>query len=88
MSYSKIKIYNNNRIIYYKFKKTPLRVILQTNNINIEYQCTQGYCGTCRIKLIKGTIYYKNKNVPLASQNPGDIFPCCCIAQGNIEIKI
>lgn len=88
MSYSTIEIYNKKHIIYYQFKKIPLLFILTQHNVNIDYQCKQGYCGACRIKLLKGNIYYINTIHPLASYNTGDIFPCCCIATGNIIIKI
>ncbi|XBC44528.1 MAG: class I ribonucleotide reductase maintenance protein YfaE [Buchnera aphidicola (Schlechtendalia peitan)] len=88
MLYSTITIHNKKCVIYYKIQKIPLLSVLQNNNIHIEYQCKQGYCGICRITLIKGNIYYARKQLPLASYNLGEIFPCCCIATGNIEINI
>ncbi|XBC37816.1 MAG: class I ribonucleotide reductase maintenance protein YfaE [Buchnera aphidicola (Meitanaphis microgallis)] len=88
MTYSTIKIYNKNYIIYYKPQKIPLLLILKHNNVYIEHQCQQGFCGVCKVKLLKGNIYYENNISPLAYHTLGDIFPCCCIAKNNIEIKI
>ncbi|ANF16970.1 hypothetical protein XW81_00840 [Buchnera aphidicola (Schlechtendalia chinensis)] len=88
MLYSTIKINNKNYTIYYEENEISLLSVLQLNYIDVKYQCKQGYCGMCKIILIKGKIYYNNKKLPLAFYNPGEIFPCCCIAKGNIEIEI
>ncbi|AAO26899.1 putative iron-sulphur binding protein [Buchnera aphidicola str. Bp (Baizongia pistaciae)] len=84
---SKIIILNNNKVIYYKPQNITLISILEKNDIILDSQCKQGYCGSCRIKLLKGHVYYKNI-FPLASCKPKDIFPCCCTISGSILIKI
>ncbi|WP_343189563.1 class I ribonucleotide reductase maintenance protein YfaE [Buchnera aphidicola] len=72
--------------IYYKKKKTLLN-LLKKNKINTIYQCCEGYCGICRIILIKGKIkYLKKKNLVLL--NKKEILTCCCIPKTNITIKI
>ncbi|XBC39892.1 MAG: class I ribonucleotide reductase maintenance protein YfaE [Buchnera aphidicola (Chaetogeoica yunlongensis)] len=86
MCFSKIKILNKNNVIYYKKTNIALITIFEIHNIFINSECRQGYCGTCRIQLLKGKIIY-NKNLPLASYKPGEIFPCCCIANGNILVN-
>lgn len=86
MSYSIIKLLNSNRTIYYK-KNITLLIVFEENKIFLDSQCREGYCGSCRIKLLKGNVYYKNQ-LPLASYKSGDIFPCCCTANGNISVNI
>lgn len=82
-----IKIINIKKKILYK-KNTTLLFILELNNIYVEYQCRSGYCGMCRIKLIKGNVLYL-VNQPIAAMLTNkDIFPCCCQPNGNITIKI
>ncbi|WAI12052.1 MAG: class I ribonucleotide reductase maintenance protein YfaE [Buchnera aphidicola (Macrosiphum albifrons)] len=86
MTYTIIEIINIKKKIIYK-KKTLL-FVLELNNINIEYQCRSGYCGMCRIELIKGEIFYLKKQPMAALFKESEIFPCCCQPNGNIVIKI
>lgn len=87
MTHSIIEIINIKKKILYK-KKTSLLFILELNNIIIEYQCRSGYCGICRVKLIKGNVLYSIKQPMAALLTKKDIFPCCCEPNGNITIKI
>ncbi|WP_343153877.1 class I ribonucleotide reductase maintenance protein YfaE [Buchnera aphidicola (Mindarus keteleerifoliae)] len=83
-----ILIINRNKKIYVNTKNCiSLLSILLLNQINIDYQCKKGYCGTCKVVLIKGKILYQSFS-PLAFLKPGEILSCCCIVEHNIEIKI
>ena len=33
---------------------TFLLAALESHNINVEYQCREGYCGSCRTRLVSG----------------------------------
>lgn len=59
---------------------------LEHNNISHEYQCRSGYCGACRCRMNKGRVIYRHK--PLASLQPGEILPCCCMPLEDIELDI
>ena len=63
----------------------PLLVHLESANIAAEYQCREGHCGSCRCKLISGTVDYQIE--PLAYLAPNDILPCIAIVKSDIEIK-
>jgi ferredoxin len=52
----------------------------------VEYQCRSGYCGACRLKLVKGDVVYRQP--PLAFINDGEILPCCCMPLTDIELEI
>ncbi|QFQ32910.1 2Fe-2S ferredoxin-like protein [Buchnera aphidicola (Aphis fabae)] len=86
MNYSTIEIVNNKTIIYKQ--SISLLSILNKHNIHIGYQCKSGYCGTCRIQIIKGRVHYLIKQPIAALFKKNEIFPCCCIPNGNIIIKI
>ncbi|WP_457913610.1 class I ribonucleotide reductase maintenance protein YfaE [Candidatus Gillettellia adelgis] len=60
--------------------------ILELHWIKVEYQCRSGYCGICRLKLVKGDVAYYQS--PLALINDGEILPCCCMLTTNIELGI
>ncbi|MCZ4060654.1 class I ribonucleotide reductase maintenance protein YfaE [Pantoea sp. LMR881] len=60
--------------------------MLEAQNICVEFQCREGYCGSCRTRLLKGEVHYAEK--PLAFVEQGEILPCCCKAKGEIEIAL
>lgn len=63
-----------------------LLTMLEAKNICVEFQCREGYCGSCRTRLLKGEVHYAE--VPLAFVEQGEILPCCCKAKGEIEIEL
>ncbi|CAL4319693.1 class I ribonucleotide reductase maintenance protein YfaE [Buchnera aphidicola] len=83
------KIYIPNKVFYIKKKnsKISLLQILLKEKVKLLYQCQEGYCGICRIKLKKGSIKYF-KNDILAVKKKGYILPCCCKIISNIKILI
>ncbi|QCI21877.1 2Fe-2S ferredoxin-like protein [Buchnera aphidicola (Hyadaphis tataricae)] len=81
-------IINLKKKIIYRKKQNSLLFFLEWNNIPIEYQCRSGYCGMCRVKLIKGKILYSIKQPMAALLRNQEILSCCCIPDGNISIKI
>jgi ferredoxin len=60
--------------------------VLELHNVAVEYQCRSGYCGACRMKLLKGKVAYRQQ--PLAFINEGEILPCCCMPLIDIELEI
>ncbi|BAN97116.1 ferredoxin [Plautia stali symbiont] len=63
-----------------------LLTTLEANNVCVEFQCREGYCGSCRMRLLKGEVDYAE--TPLAFIQQGEILPCCCKAKGEIEIEL
>lgn len=59
---------------------------LESHRVPVEYQCREGYCGACRVKLLNGSVNYHQ--TPLAFIQEGEILPCCCLPQGDIELDI
>lgn len=59
---------------------------LEANRIPVEFQCRSGYCGSCRLRLLRGEVSYTQS--PLACLQPGDILPCCCLPAGDIELEM
>ena len=66
--------------------ETSLLDHLEKNNIHHEYQCRSGYCGSCRVKIKKGKVSYKE--MPLAFIQPDEILLCCCHVESAIEIDL
>ncbi len=59
---------------------------LEAQQLQVNYQCREGYCGACRCKLLSGTVSYINE--PLAFVRKGEILPCCSIPITDIEIEL
>ncbi|MGC7590019.1 class I ribonucleotide reductase maintenance protein YfaE [Bisgaard Taxon 46] len=66
--------------------KTSLLSHLENNDIFHEYQCRSGYCGSCRVRIRKGKVSYKEP--PLAFVQPNEILLCCCHVEEDLEIEM
>jgi ferredoxin len=59
---------------------------LEAKGHSIEYQCREGYCGSCRTEKTNGEVEYIEE--PIAALNSNEILPCCCRAKTNISVSI
>lgn len=50
----------------------------------VEYQCRSGYCGSCRVKILEGSVTYQEP--PLAFLGRDEILPCCCCVEGDVRL--
>ena len=50
-----------------------LLAALESHNVAVEYQCREGYCGSCRTRLVAGQVDWIAE--PLAFIQPGEILP-------------
>ncbi len=66
-------------------KKTLLEV-LESHDIPVEYQCREGYCGSCRVQITAGKVCYRQP--PLAYLDDNEILPCCCQILSDIELEL
>lgn len=57
---------------------------LERTGHDVEYQCRNGYCGSCRVKILAGRVEYDH--FPLAFVAPGEILPCCCRVAEDITL--
>lgn len=63
--------------------ETLLHALIRTGH-EVAYQCCNGYCGSCRIKIKQGRVSYPEP--PLAFLMPDEILPCCCRVETNLTI--
>ncbi|KZZ40340.1 hypothetical protein A3759_04545 [Thalassolituus sp. HI0120] len=76
---------DNNQAVQFQHAGTLLDS-LEAQNIEVHYQCREGYCGSCRVQLLQGEVHYNEE--PMAWINDDEILPCCCIPKSDIKIKI
>ncbi len=80
---AKVKI--GSRIVETQAGETLLES-LERQGYTIEYQCRSGYCGSCRVRLLRGKVRYI-RSVLAFAQSP-EIFPCSCVPDGDVEIDV
>ena len=80
-----VRIINKNLSIQHS-NRCSLLASLERHHLNPEYQCRSGYCGSCRVKIIKGRVSYPEK--PLAFLNSNEILLCCCQVEQDLDIEL
>ena len=84
MSRSIISLQNSGQQLVSQGEHTNLLEVFEQHQVAVEYQCREGFCGSCRMRLVKGKVVYRQQ--PLAFIQDGDILPCCCLPVGDIEL--
>lgn len=59
---------------------------LERTGHDVAYQCREGYCGSCRTKLIQGSVSYTE--TPLAFVASDECLPCCCTVSNDITLDV
>lgn len=70
-----IVITTHDKIFILQTGETLLEALERTGH-RVEYQCRNGYCGSCRLKVLAGQVCYATQ--PLAFIGQDEILPCCC----------
>jgi ferredoxin len=80
-----IRLKSSGKQITARQPANTLLEVFEQNQLPVEYQCRSGYCGACRMKLLKGQVSYQQ--TPLACMQKGEILPCCCRAVSDIDLE-
>lgn len=77
--------YNNNRF-YLHDNETLLTGLIRTDN-RPTFECCQGYCGACKLKVavINGSIQHTLP--PLCHLDDDEVLACCCVVSGAVLVK-
>ena len=78
---------NNQRVFEFDHAQMTLLEALERHGYTIEYQCRQGFCGSCQCKMTRGEVDYDPP--PIAFVREGNILPCCCkIESDDVAIEL
>lgn len=66
--------------------ETLLDGLLRTGH-EVNYQCREGYCGSCRVQCVSSSQQVEYAITPLAMIDDDEILPCCCRVRGVIQIN-
>jgi ferredoxin len=59
---------------------------LEREDVNVNFNCREGFCGVCRAKLLSGCVNYRVE--PLAYIDDDEILTCCTIPTSDITINV
>jgi len=57
---------------------------LEVQGVKLPYQCREGYCGSCRTRLVEGDVAYLQP--PIAWVNEGEVLPCICVPKTDLRL--
>ena len=67
-------------------KELTLLEALEQQDVVVEYQCREGFCGSCQVNLIDGEVAYTTE--PIAFIPEGKVLTCCCKPDSDLTIEI
>jgi|TARA_B100001093_G_scaffold508420_1_gene570604 ferredoxin len=67
-------------------KNDNLLRVLEKNGYEIEYECQEAHCGTCRIIMNEGDVEYSFEPVAYIGKN--EVLPCSAVIKSNLNLTI
>ncbi len=66
--------------------ETLLDGMIRTAHKDARFECRQGYCGSCRMRLKHATGKVRHTVVPLAQLGDDEVLACCCVSDGTLVV--
>jgi len=57
---------------------------MEYQNIELQFQCRRGYCGSCQVDMLEGSVEYLYDAIAFIAE--GKILPCCCCAKSDLVV--
>ena len=67
-------------------KNENLLRVLERNGYEIEYECQEAHCGTCRTIMNEGEVEYTYEPVAYIGKN--EVLPCSAIIKSDLNLTI
>lgn len=82
-----LRIKVNSDVLFEVQAQTDVSLLqsMEQAGIKTHFHCRNGFCGACRTHMLSGEVSYTTE--PLAYVRSGDILPCVCIAQSDLELE-
>ncbi|MDF4310624.1 class I ribonucleotide reductase maintenance protein YfaE, partial [Vibrio parahaemolyticus] len=59
---------------------------IENKGLTVETHCRSGFCGMCRVRLLKGQVAYDE--IPVAFVKEGEVLVCCAKAKTDVTLEI
>lgn len=83
----KVEFLKSNRCISVREGESILKAAREAG-INIEYMCTEGTCGTCKGRLVRGEIGYKGEPKALWEEDKAQGIVLLCLATPKTDVVV
>ena len=60
--------------------------VLEKNGYEIDYECQEAHCGTCRTIMTKGEVEYSFEPVAYIGEN--EVLPCSAVIKSDLNLTI
>lgn len=82
-------IFVDNLSFYLHSHEILLNGLLRVN-VNANFECQQGFCGTCKVKFkpLSSQYHIHYLQPPLVLLADDELLPCCCQVVGAIRLDI
>lgn len=68
-------------------KYENLLELAQENGVEIESECEQGFCGTCKTKLISGEVEMESTDgLEAGDKEAGMVLPCIAVPKSDVVL--
>ncbi|MCF8052013.1 MAG: 2Fe-2S iron-sulfur cluster binding domain-containing protein [Desulfobacterales bacterium] len=87
MSY-KVTFEKSGKILEWNDRFESILELAEDNGIEIEYECRQGFCGTCKVKLLSGEVDMDIEDgLEDEDREEGFILTCVAVPKSDIVLE-
>lgn len=80
-------IFSDEMRFYLHDNETLLDGLKRTQHRDVRFECQEGYCGACRMRLVSQTGELHYKQPPLADLAQDEVLACCCLLTGSAQVS-
>lgn len=77
-------VFTDEMRFYLHENETLLDGMRRTGHKTVRFECQQGYCGACKMRVTAKTAELVMKKIPIAMLEDDEILACCCQMTGTI----
>lgn len=80
-------VFTDEMRFYLHEHETLLDGMIRTEHQEVRYECRQGYCGSCRMRVTAKTGELHYTQPPIAMLDDDEVLACCCKATGTLCVS-
>ncbi|MDD3620427.1 MAG: 2Fe-2S iron-sulfur cluster binding domain-containing protein [Desulfobulbaceae bacterium] len=84
----KVEFQKSKKTVEWDNRFESILELAEENGIDLEYECRQGFCGTCKVKLLSGTVDMETEDgLEDDDKRAGFILACVAVPQSDIVLE-